>query len=251
MASNRNYIDWPAAVALGKTTGNEAWNIFGYNTGAGTNLRAMWYRGDTTDYVFPSAAQIMQVKSTNAADTMNLLIVGLDANYDRISETVTLAGTSVVSTTKEYLRLNAAIILAGSNAGTIDIGDDLAGTPTYYKGIRPGDGRCQDSISTIPRGYQFALYRIDAFSADSTASKPGIFRNYVANESGRILNVARTTFFNNMNIQRRIPFVYSEKTDIQFQLSSITGSHEMGVFGEGVLHEMDQQDHLNNLEQGF
>ena len=251
MAGNDKYINWEAAVALGKTSGNEAWNIFGYNTGAGTNLRAMWYRGDTTDYVFPSAAQIMQVKSTNAADTMNLLIVGLDANYDRISETVTLAGTSVVSTTKEYLRLNAAIILAGSNAGTIDIGDDLAGTPTYYKGIRPGDGRCQDSISTIPRGYQFALYRIDAFSADSTASKPGIFRNYVANESGRILNVARTTFFNNMNIQRRIPFVYSGKTDIQFQLSSITGSHEMGVFGEGVLHEMDQQDHLNNLEQGF
>ena len=248
MASNRNYIDWPAAVALGKTTGNEAWNIFGYNTGAGTNLRAMWYRGDTTDYVFPSAAQIMQVKSTNAADTMNLLIVGLDANYDRISETVTLAGTSVVSTTKEYLRLNAAIILAGSNAGTIDIGDDLAGTPTYYKGIRPGDGRCQDSISTIPRGYQFALYRIDAFSADGTAAKPAVFRNYVANESGRILNVARTTFFNNMNIQRRIPFVYSEKTDIQFQLSSITGSHEMGVFGEGVLHEMNNQEHLNDLD---
>lgn len=251
MAGNDKYINWEAAVALGKTTGNEAWNIFGYNTDAGTTLRAMWYRGDTTDYVFPSAAQIMQVKSTNAADTMNLLIQGLDANYDRISETVTLAGTSVVSTTKEFLRLNGAIILAGSNAGTIDIGDDLGGTPTYYKGIRPGDGRCQDSFSTIPRGYQFALYRIDAFSADSTASKPGIFRNYVANPAGRILNVARTTFFNNMNIQRRIPFVYGEKTDIQFQLSSITGSHEMGVFGEGVLHEMDQQDHLNNLEQGF
>jgi hypothetical protein len=248
MASNDKYINWEAAVALGKTTGNEAWNIFGYNTGAGTNLRAMWYRANTTDYVFPSAAQIMQVKSTDAADTMNLLIQGLDANYDRISETVTLAGTSVVSTTKEYLRLNGAIILAGSNAGTIDIGDDLAGTPTYYKGIRPGDGRCQDSFSTIPRGYQFALYRIDAFSADGTAAKPAVFRNYVANESGRILNVARTTFFNNMNIQRRIPFVYAEKTDIQFQLSSITGSHEMGVFGEGVLHEMDNQEHLNNLD---
>jgi hypothetical protein len=247
LASNRNYIDWHSAVALGKTKGNEAWNIFGYNEDAGTNLRAMWYRANTTDYVFPSAAQIMQVKSTDAADTMNLLIQGLDANYDRISETVTLAGTSVVSTTKEYLRLNGAIILAGSNAGTIDIGDDLAGTPTYYKGIRPGDGRCQDSFSTIPRGYQFALYRIDAFSADGTAAKPAVFRNYVANESGRILNVARTTFFNNMNIQRRIPFVYAEKTDIQFQLSSITGSHEMGVFGEGVLHEMDNQEHLKNL----
>lgn len=245
MAGNRNYIDWPAAVALGKTVGNEAWNIFGYSTAATGDLKAMWYRA--ADYVFPPAAQIMQVKSTNAADTMNLLIQGLDANYDRISETVTLAGTSIVSTTKEFLRLNGAIILAGSNAGTIDIGDDLGGTPTYYKGIRPGDGRCQDSFSTIPRGYQFALYRIDAFSADSTASKPGIFRNYVASDTGRILNVARTTFFNNMNIQRRIPFVYSEKTDIQLQLSTVAGTHEMGVFAEGVLHEMDFQTQLNNL----
>ena len=248
MASNDKHINWEAAVALGKTGGNEAWNIFGYNTDAGTDLRAMWYRGDTTDYVFPSAAQIMQIKSTEAADTMNLLIQGLDANYDRISETVTLAGTSIVSTTNEYLRLNGAIILAGSNAGTIDIGDDLGGTPTYYKGIRPGDGRCQESFSTIPRGYQFALYRIDAFSADTTASKPGIFRNYVANPAGRILNVARTTFFNSMNIQRRIPFVYQEKTDIQLQLAPLSGTHEMGVFAEGVLHEMDQQDHLNNLQ---
>ena len=244
MASNDKHINWEAAVALGKTVGNEAWNIFGYSTAATGDLKAMWYRA--ADYVFPAAAQIMQVKSDNAADTMPLLIQGLDSNYDRISETVTLAGTSVVSTTKEFLRINGTIILAGTNAGTIDIGDDLAGTPTYYKGIRPGDGRCQDSFSTIPRGYQFALYRIDAFSADNTAAKPALFRNYVANPAGRILNVARTTFFNNMNIQRRLPFVYAEKTDIQFQLASISGSHEIGVFGEGVLHEMDFQEHLNN-----
>ena len=249
MAGNDKHINWEAAVALGKTGGNEAWNIFGYHTAANSTLSAMWYR--TTAYVFPPAAQIMQVKSDNAADTMPLLIQGLDANYDRISETVTLAGTSVVATTKEYLRINGIIILAGSNVGTIDLGDDLAGTPTYYKGIRPGDGRCQDSFTTIPRGYQFALYRIDAFSADGTAAKPGVFRNYVANESGRILNVARTTFFNNMNIQRRIPFVYSEKTDIQLQCSPVSGTHEMGVFAEGVLHEMDGQEHLNNLELGF
>ena len=246
MASNDKHINWEAAVALGKTGGNEAWNIFGYNTAADTTLSAMWYR--TGAYVFPPAAQIMQVKSTDAADTMPLLIQGLDANYDRISETVTLAGTSVVATTKEFLRINGTIILAGTTAGTIDIGDDLLGTPTYYKGIRPGDGRCQDSFSTIPRGYQFALYRIDAFSADGTAAKPAVFRNYVANESGRILNVARTSFFNNMNIQRRIPFVYAEKTDIQLQCATQTGTHEIGVFAEGVLHEMDFQSHLNNLQ---
>ena len=38
-----------------------------------------------------------------------------------------------------------------------------------------------------------------------------------------------------MNIQRRLPFKYSEKTDIQFQLQTASGTHEMNVFGEGYL----------------
>jgi len=38
-----------------------------------------------------------------------------------------------------------------------------------------------------------------------------------------------------MNVQRRIPFKYSEKTDIQFQLRTNSGTHEMNVFGEGIL----------------
>src|SRR5210317_1014853 len=47
--------------------------------------------------------------------------------------------------------------------------------------------------------------------------------------------LARTTFYSNMNVQRRIPFKYSEKTDIQFQLRTNSGTHEMNVFGEGIL----------------
>ena len=38
-----------------------------------------------------------------------------------------------------------------------------------------------------------------------------------------------------MNIQRRFPFKYTEKTDIQFQLATRQGSHEISVFGEGLL----------------
>ena len=38
-----------------------------------------------------------------------------------------------------------------------------------------------------------------------------------------------------MNIQRRFPFKYDEKSDIQFQLRTFSGTHEMNVFGEGAL----------------
>jgi hypothetical protein len=40
-----------------------------------------------------------------------------------------------------------------------------------------------------------------------------------------------------MNIQRRLPFKYNEKTDIQFQLRTGSGTHEMNVFGEGILKD--------------
>ena len=55
--------------------------------------------------------------------------------------------------------------------------------------------------------------------------------------SGSIYVVARTTFLSNMNIQRRLPFKYNEKTDIQFQLRTASGTHEMNVFGEGILKD--------------
>ena len=154
-------------------------------------------------------------------------IVGLDANYNEIEEVVTLPQT----TTQAFFRINDVIFLGtGGNAGLITV----ANGGTNYAAIRIGDGRNQASIYTVPAGKCFFLYRLDAFSADSTAAKPGIFKNLSISSTGQEFNVARTTFFNNMNIQRRMPFKYDEKTDIQLQLSTASGTHEMNVFGEGV-----------------
>ena len=49
------------------------------------------------------------------------------------------------------------------------------------------------------------------------------------------LRVAETTFVNSMAITRVAPFKYSEKTDIQFQAKSSSGSNEVGIFAEGYL----------------
>jgi hypothetical protein len=38
-----------------------------------------------------------------------------------------------------------------------------------------------------------------------------------------------------MNIQRRLPFKYDAKSDIQFQCKSSASTNEVGVFGEGIL----------------
>ncbi len=48
-----------------------------------------------------------------------------------------------------------------------------------------------------------------------------------------------------MNIQRRIPFRYAEKTDIQLQLKSSTGEQEIGVFAEGILTKVPRTSVLS------
>ena len=137
MATNRKLYDFPIAVASGIDDYNSVVNIFGYNGAATTAFRVLWEKD--SDYTPPSSAQQMQVKSTSGSDTMNLLIQGLDSNYDALNETVTLTGTSVVTTTNSFYRINNAIILSGSNVGVIDIGGNDHPTPCHlfhHEGFR-------------------------------------------------------------------------------------------------------------------
>jgi len=221
-------------VSRGLVKETEVRNIFGYQQNGDTTLRALWEFANTS-YVYPPSAIQMTVTAADASDDgKNLLIKGLDANYDEITETVTLVGAGDVVTTTSFFRINDVILLTGTiNNGLITVQNSAK--TIKYAGIRAEDGRNQASIYTVPAGHCFYLYRIDAFSSDSTAAKPAVFKNFSQNANGQQYNTARTTFFNNMNILRQLPFKYSEKTDIQFQIATDSGSHELSVFGEGVL----------------
>ena len=221
------FKDSPLSIAQGEVLGHTPRNIFGYQTDVSTAFIPAWEFA--TAYTYPVSALPMTVSSGNAADNGSLLkIIGLDADYNEIEETVTIPAT----TTKGFFRINDVIFLGvGGNLGLITV----ANGGTNYAGIRIKDGRNQASIYTVPAGKCFFLYRIDAFSSDSTAAKSGIFKNETQSSTGQLFNVARTTFYNNMKITRSIPFKYEEKTDIQLQLATFSGNHEMNVFGEGVI----------------
>jgi hypothetical protein len=124
------------------------------------------------------------------------------------------------------------ITISGNAVGNVTIAND----GTTYARMDAGTGKNQASIFTVPAGYEFYLYRIDAFCASASQNNRFLFfRNFVQQPNGVVLQVAQTSFLDTMNIQRRIPFRYGEKTDIQLQVKSSAGSNEIGVFGEGIL----------------
>lgn len=217
-------------VSRGLVRDTEARNIFGFNETIGTDYVPAWE--NATTYTYPTVALNMTAVSSNTADTdVTIITIGLDENYNRISNTVTLNGTSDVNIGSFY-RINDVITLSGNARGNVTIANSAV---TYAK-INQGTGKNQASIFTVPAGYEFYLYRIDAFCATASINNRHLFfRNFIRQSNGTILRVAETTFLEQMNIQRRIPFRYTEKTDIQLQLKSSASTQEIGVFAEGIL----------------
>lgn len=223
-------------IAIGLVRGAEVRNIFGYQEEVTTDLIPAWEFPQA--YVYPTQGLAMTVSSDAgvADDGISVLISGLDEDYVEIKQVVVL-NSALPPVTSPFFRINDVVCIAGgNNTGLITIANGL----NIYAGIRPGDGRNQSSIYTVPAGKSFFLYRIDAFSADGTAAKPGLFENHSRTPSGQEYNTARTTFYNNMNIQRRLPFKVSEKTDLQLRVATLGGTHEMNVFSEGVLLTNDR-----------
>jgi hypothetical protein len=216
-------------IAQGKMYDSEAINIFGFNRVVGTSFETLW--NDGGDYVFPTSAVTMDLVSTSTSDTMDILVKGLDANYNEISETVTLTGTVAVTTSASFLRINSAIILSGSNVGGITISNG----GTTYGFIEAELGTTQSCIYTVPADRSLYLFRIDFNSATVNPNKYLTVRNKLRSDTGRILHVAEATFATSqVSYDRQVPFKITEKTDFQFQAKSSSGTNEVAVFVEAV-----------------
>jgi len=220
-------------VARGQISYHSVRNIFGFATGIGTSFTTPWELANTNSLPLISSASQLDIASSDAADTSQIIkVVGLDADYNEISENISLNGTTVVTTTNSYKAINDLITISGNCAGnvTAKIG------ATVYAQITAGAGRNQAAIFTVPAGHSFYLARIDAFSATATgASKYITFLNKNTFSDGRVFSVAETTFAQRMDIQRVLPFKVPEKTTLEFQAKVNTTTAEVGIFGEGYL----------------
>jgi hypothetical protein len=217
-------------IAQGKMYDSAAVNIFGFNREIGTAFETIWNDGGT--YVYPSSALAMTIVSSSASDTMQVLVVGLDASYNEVRQTVTLNGTGSVAIPTALFRINSAIILSGSNVGNITI---ASGGVTYGY-IEATLGTTQACIYTVPAGYDLYLFRITANSATTNGQKYLFIRNVTRASNGRTLRVSEATFaMSQVNYDRQVPFKIEEKTDFQFEAKSSSSTNEVAIFVEAVL----------------
>lgn len=221
-------------VAKGNIWDTTAVNIFGFNRTVGTSFETIWNNGAT--YAYPSSAVAMSVASSASGDTgLQVKITGLDANYAEVSETITTDGsdgTTAVTGSVLFYRINSAIILNGNATGNISITNG----GTMYAYIEATLGTTQSSVYTVPAGHSLYLFRIDVNSATANGNQYLVVRNVVTNSAGRTLKVAESTFSDSqVSYDRQVPFKIAEKTDFHFEAKSSAASNEIAIFIEAIL----------------
>jgi hypothetical protein len=220
-------------VARGQITGHEVVNVFGYSSATpNTGFIAAWENNSA--YAFPTVASTMLVTSSSASDTaVTILISGLDANYARISELVTLTGTDAVTTANTYWRINSVATTAGNAVGTMYVKN--AGGSVYAQ-VTIGSGRTNMSVYTVPAGYTAYWTQFNGFSSTSVTS--GVFATFRAalTSSTGAANVTLTIpFLNDFSVTRPYPIGYAEKTDVQWQCKSSGAGLGIAILAIGVL----------------
>ena len=224
------YEPFELQVSRGQITFHSPQNIFGYGTTPATAslFRTVWENMATTEYVFPSSALTMQLVSNTVGDTASITIVGLDANYNQITETLVLNGTTNVPTVNQYFRINSMYVSVGSATNPTGVVTLTNGGVTYaqintgvFNGTTSSLGRSQMALFTVPAGYTFYGYRYGAYSSFNGNSANYTTYRAITNSSAGVQQlIVQTPFNTTYEVQRHFPFPYAEKTDLRFQVAS-------------------------------
>lgn len=210
-------------VARGLIAGQIPVYRSGYNPDCSQNVaESIWVEGGIYPFLSWTVAQQLFMISTSAADTgQQILIEGLDVNYDMISETVTTAGTVAVPTVNNYIRIFTATIISADtpNAGEITF-RLVNGTGTVVAHMRAGLCITKLSQYTIPAGYTGYIQYGDATTFRGGSGNIGtLLYMKVRPFGGTFLTVLQSEVVNGYyRNDFVIPLKITEKSDIDVQV---------------------------------
>jgi len=226
-------------VARGQIYGHSTVSIFGYQASVTTTAIPVWE--NATTYTYITTASTLTLVSTSASDdtSAKILINGLDSSFNPISETLAMNGTSGVTTVNSYFRVNSLVMVSAGTSQTTNVGTiTLKQSSNIVAQINIGIGKSQSTIYTVPAGYTFYLDLAEVNTSNSYTGA-GIFTYKVQainNVTGVKLTVLQQPFVAIYVANRASdPFAYAEKTDIQWQLSTSTGTLAAGIIVTGKL----------------
>jgi len=238
-------------VSRGQIPWHTAITVFGYNADIDTAEETIWPYGGLQPH--PATALSMKVSSSDADDNATgngartVYVEGLDANYNTVSETVTLNGQTAVQTVNSYLRINETYVASAgtSNGAEGDIyfgtGTVTAGVPaTVYEIIKFDYNTRVTGHYTVPAGYT-AFMDSGSITVGQTGTANAVSGRLVVTGTNDIrLNKAIVTLnTGSVPYPFLFPLVIPEKTDIEAVGQGVGSNNMMSSYFNIVLVKND------------
>ena len=187
---------------------------FGYNPSVSTSFATIW--GGTGLYDYPTTATTAVATSSNSAsdDGGTILITGLNASFNQISETITIGGSA---STNSFIRVFSARMLTATtgdaNAGNITITVDSK-TVAY---INAGYGSNLSAIYTVPANKRAWVVSASVGMSKQKEIEAKIMTKGINN--GNVWNTVgyQTTFAVPLYRKFEIPILIDQKRDIEIR----------------------------------
>jgi len=233
------YEPFDLQIARGQIDGHTGIEIFGYSPNIANTATGPMWEGQTQSgglYVPPSTAAPLVLVSSSASDTsaLSVRIEGLGAGFVPLVETIALNGTTNVTTTGSFLRINAMYVTNGTNVGNIT----AKISSTTYAQINAGVGQTQMSIYTVPAGYTFYLSytQYDAAIGFTSSAYMTAQEYNKDNTTGQITVTHQTVFVQKQETLFTAPIPHPEKMDMQFCIkASAGGPLTCSMYAGGIL----------------
>lgn len=154
MADWGHYIirDSYFSIAQGQFDGYSSVHVTGYNTDVDSAAsETVWAAGGMYPWSVWDSTRVVTVVSTSASDTGSVVVSGLDADFNPITEEIDCTGLTPSTGSVQFKRVNSAFYKNGAanNAGDIT----LTANSTVVGLIEDGIGQTLNGIYTVPAGY--------------------------------------------------------------------------------------------------
>lgn len=217
MGVSKYLKDWPEIdIARGIVRGASSVHKFGATPEMSQNQTGSVWDIDDTLYPWSAfdTAGVLTIPAVNVADNGHTVtVLGLDENYNEVSEEFTVSSSGTVTGTQTFKRVYRAFCTAGgvTNTGNINI---QRGATTVLR-ITAGQGQTLMAIYTVPRGKTAYLLQ-GACTVEANADATGnMFVRYFGQDTFRIghsfeVSGAGGQYFYKFGVPIQIP----QKSDI-------------------------------------
>jgi len=235
-------------IAAGRFGGFQYFDKFGTNPDIDSGPEDIWEGGGLYTGFPTDQARTLEIFSSSTNDdeggtgAEKIIVFGLDSNWEEAQEEFTLDGTSTVTSTSTWWRVNRAIVTQSNNGanttfndGNITIRHATTGNVLVF--LTAGYNQTRQLVYTVPAGK--TLYATQAFvSILKSNNSVGRMLLWYRPFGGtprlvREFSVSNSDSFN-VTIPGGVPL--TEKTDVSLRCQSVTSTNtEINGFLEGVL----------------